>query len=100
MSNEDIETAKPEANKFFGFNFPQGYMNSAAFTPTITKPDTGTVKVAAQTSVPTTIMRIFGYGSVPIKVDCNATQNFDNVDIVLVLDTTGSMAYNIAGTSS
>ena len=100
MSNEDIETAKPEANKFFGFNFPQGYMSTAAFTPTITKPDTGTVKVAAQTSVPTTIMRIFGYGSVPIKVDCNATQNFDNVDIVLVLDTTGSMAQNIAGTST
>jgi len=97
MSNEDIETAKPEATKFFNFNFPQGYMNTTAFTPTITKPEVGTVKVEARTNVPTTIMRIFSYGNVPIKVDCNATQNFDNVDIVLVLDTTGSMAKNIAG---
>ena len=24
MTTEDIETAKPEANKFFNFNFPQG----------------------------------------------------------------------------
>jgi Flp pilus assembly protein TadG len=98
MSNEDIETAKPEATKFFNFNFPQGYMNTTAFTPSITKPEVGTVKVEASTNVPTTIMRIFSYGNVPIKVDCNATQNFDNVDIVLVLDTTGSMTQNIAGT--
>jgi Flp pilus assembly protein TadG len=100
MSNEDVETAKPEALKFFNFNFPQGYMETAAFTPNITKPDTGTIKVQAQTTVPATIMKIFGKGTIPIKVECDATQNFDNVDIVLVLDTTGSMAYNIAGTSN
>jgi Flp pilus assembly protein TadG len=97
MSNEDIETAKPEATKFFNFNFPQGYMGTAAFTPTITKPDTGTVKVEAQTTVPTTIMKIFKQGSIPIKVDCDATQNFDNIDIVLVLDVTGSMDQSING---
>ena len=97
MSNEDIETAKPEATKFFNFNFPQKYMGTAAFTPVITKPDTGTVKVAAATTVPTTIMKIFGHASIPIKVDCDATQNFDNLDIVLVLDVTGSMANNLSG---
>ena len=97
MSNEDIETAKPEATKFFNFNFPQNYMGTAAFTPVITKPDTGTVKVAAATTVPTTIMKIFGHASIPIKVDCDATQNFDNLDIVLVLDVTGSMANNLSG---
>jgi Flp pilus assembly protein TadG len=100
MSNEDVETAKPEALKFFNFNFPQGYLDTAAFTPTITKPDTGTIKVKAQTTVPATLMKIFGHGNIPISVECDATQNFDNVDIVLVLDTTGSMAYNIAGTSN
>jgi Flp pilus assembly protein TadG len=100
MSNEDIETAKPEALKFFNFNFPQGYMSSASFSPQITKPDTGTVEVQAQTTVPATIMKIFGHGTIPINVECQATQNFDNLDIVLVLDTTGSMAKNIAGTST
>lgn len=97
MSNEDIETAKPEATKFFNFNFPQGYLGTAAFTPQITKPDTGTVKVTAETTVPTTIMKIFKQGSIPIKVDCDATQNFDNIDIVLVLDVTGSMDETING---
>ncbi len=97
MSNEDIETAKPEANKFFNFNFPQGYMGTASFTPTITRPDTGTVKVTAATTVPTTIMKIFKHSSIPINVDCDATQNFDNIDIVLVLDVTGSMDNSING---
>jgi len=99
MSNEDVETAKPEANKFFNFNFPQKYMGTASFRPVITKPDTGTIKVTAATTVPTTIMKIFGHASIPINVDCDATQNFDNVDIVLVLDTTGSMAQNISGSN-
>lgn len=97
MSNEDLSTAKPEALKFFNFNFPQGYMGTAAFTPSITKPDTGTVRVTAQTTVPTTIMKIFKHGSIPIKVDCDATQNFDNIDIVLVLDVTGSMDQTLSG---
>lgn len=97
MSNEDVETAKPEANKFFNFNFPQGYMGTAAFTPNITHPDTGTIKVTASTTVPTTIMKIFKHASIPISVDCDATQNFDNIDIVLVLDVTGSMDNSISG---
>ena len=91
MTNEDITTAQPEATKFFNFNFPQGYMGTATFTPQITHPATGVVEVQAATSTPTTLMKIFGYGSIPVSVDCNATQNFDNIDIVLVLDTTGSM---------
>lgn len=91
MTNEDINTATPEATKFFNFNFPQNFMGSASFTPAITHPDTGIVQVAASTSTPTTLMKIFGYRSIPVSVTCDATQNFDNLDIVLVLDTTGSM---------
>ena len=97
MSNEDIETAKPEAIKFFNHNFPQNYMGTESFAPVITRPDTGTVKVQASTTVPTTIMKIFNFTSIPIGVECDATQNFDNIDIVLVLDVTGSMDGSISG---
>lgn len=98
MTGDDIDTAKAEATKFFNYNFPQGYMETTAFTPAITKPERGTVQIVASTSVPTTIMKIFNSQSLPISVNCQATQNFDNIDIVLVLDTTGSMAQNISGT--
>lgn len=97
MTGEDITTAQPEALKFFNHGFPQGFMSSAAFTPQVTRPAKGTVRVAAQSTVPTTIMTIFGYDSIPISVSCDATQNFDNIDIVLVLDTTGSMDDTLNG---
>lgn len=97
MTSEDIETAKPEALKFFNFNFPQGTMQTAAFVPEITRPDTGLIRVEAATTVPTSIMKIFGYTQIPISVSCDATQNFDNIDIVLVLDVTGSMSNSLSG---
>jgi Flp pilus assembly protein TadG len=97
MTNEDITTATPEATKFFNFNFPQNYMGTSSFTPNITHPDTGVVRVTASTTTPTTLMKLFGYGSIPVSVTCDATQNFDNIDVLLVLDTTGSMAYDMAG---
>jgi hypothetical protein len=36
-------------------------------------------------------MKLFGYTSLPLTVSCDASLNFVNTDIVLVLDTTGSM---------
>lgn len=97
MTGEDINTAMPEAVKFFNFNFPQGTLQTAAFAPAITHPDIGVVKITAATSMPTSVMRIFGFNTIPISVECDATQNFDNIDITLVLDVTGSMGDNLSG---
>ncbi len=97
MTNEDVATAEPEALKFFNFNFPQGTMQTAAFVPKVTHPDTGVIRVEAATTVPTSVMKIFGFKEIPISVECDATQNFNNIDIVLVLDVTGSMGDPIDG---
>lgn len=86
-------TVKTEALKFFNFNFPQLAFGTTAFTPVVTSA-TGaaqTVVITAATTMPTTIMKIFGYTTLPVAVTCNASQDFVNTDIVLVLDTTGSM---------
>ncbi len=91
MTNNDITTAQSEATKYFNHDFPQNYMGSSTFTPSITEPTTGIVQIDASTKTPTTLMRIFGYSNIAVSVECDATQNFDNLDIVLVLDTTGSM---------
>src|SRR5579872_1135274 len=65
-------TVTNEANKFFNFNFPQGAFQTAAFTPSITKPATGVVRITASTTIPTSIMKIFGYTTLPLSVDCKA----------------------------
>ena len=103
LSGPTVTTAiKDETKKYFNFNFPQRMFETETFdiTPTITVPTTGTVKVTAATRMPTTIMKLFGFSSLPISATCAATQDFVNTDIVLVLDTTGSMASKASSTDT
>ncbi|WP_156678615.1 TadE/TadG family type IV pilus assembly protein [Sphingomonas profundi] len=92
------QTVTDEARKFFNFNFPQATWGTAAFTPSITQGPDSTVVVAASTTIPTQIMRLFGFTTLPLDVTCDAKQDFVNTDIVLVLDTTGSMDQDVNGT--
>ena len=94
------KTVTDEATKFFNFNFPQATWNTAAFTPAITQGADSTVIVTAATTINTEIMRLFGFKTLPISVACNAKQDFVNTDIVLVLDTTGSMDDKAASTDT
>ena len=92
LTNDTLDAnAIAEATRYFNFNFPQGIYQTAAFTPTVTRPATGTVRVAASTTIPTAVMRIFGFTTLPLSVTCDASMNFVNTDIVLVLDVTRSM---------
>jgi Flp pilus assembly protein TadG len=88
------DTATAEATKFFNANFKQGSFGTLPFTPTVTVTGTTTkvVTVAASTTLRMTIMALFGFPPMTVATTCTAEQNFVNTDIVLVLDTTGSMA--------
>lgn len=100
-------TVRAEALKFFRFNFPTGESgvatppyNVASFTPTVADGANSGVVMTASTTVPTTLMGMFGYANIPISVTCDARQDFVNTDIVLVLDTTGSMAQKAVSTDT
>lgn len=97
-------TVRAEALKFFRFNFPTGESGStsppygvASFTPTVNDGTDGAVVMTAATTVPTTMMTIFGYSTIPISVTCDAKQDFVNTDVMLVLDNTGSMSQDTSG---
>ncbi len=103
MSDGSVDaTVRAEALKFFNFNFRQGLFGSAPFVPTIASASTSkqTVVISAATTMPTSFMKMFGYYVMPIDVTCNASQDFVNTDIVLVLDTTGSMDSKATSTDS
>jgi len=87
------QSAKDEGTKFFNFNFPPGTMQAAPVELTIeaNEDDISTVDVAASTTVPTTIMKLFGIETLAADVQCSADQDYVNNDIMLVLDVTGSM---------
>jgi Flp pilus assembly protein TadG len=80
-----------EATNYFNFNFPQASFGTAAFTPVVTVPSIGTVKITAATTIPTTVMKLFGFSTLNLSTSCSATQDFVGTDIMLVLDMSGSM---------
>ena len=99
MTNDTLTPAvRTEATRFFNFNFRQRLYDTAAFTPVITRPEAGTVRITASTTIPTSIMHVFGFDSLPLNVTCDAALNFVNTDVMLVLDVTGSMDDNLGGT--
>lgn len=102
-----------EAKKFFDFNFPEESFGSTKFDATVTDKD-GTVASVnklvfkdgadvrvvegeAQTTIKTTLMKVFGYENMVIKTDCSSRLDVGNVDVMMVLDVTGSMGNPISG---
>jgi Flp pilus assembly protein TadG len=78
-------------NNYFNINFRSGAYgtNNRAFTMTL-QPDYS-INGVATVDVPTTIMKIFAFDKIPVRVVCEARLNFTNTDVMMVLDTTGSM---------
>lgn len=92
LAGTDITDAiRAETTKYFAFNFPQGEFQTAAYDLSITAPATGTLRVEASTTIPTTVMKVFGFDNLPLTASCSATQDFVNTDIAMVFDLSGSM---------
>lgn len=92
--------AQQEADRLFTANFERGFLGSTNTTFTTSSSNNGnTVMGEARSSVPTVIMRIFGNDSLDLRVECQAALDIANADITMVLDTTGSMGFDINGNS-
>lgn len=92
----DVKTA---GEKFFNINFAAGAYGTTNRAFTMTMQSDLAITGEATVDVPTTIMQIFGYSEVPVKIRCGARLNFTNTDVMMVLDTTGSMNDTNAGDS-
>ncbi|WP_179408819.1 pilus assembly protein TadG-related protein [Novosphingobium marinum] len=91
--------AEDVADSYFATNFdPDAYeADSVSFTSDSS--DNGnTVAGTATARVDTAIMKIFGFDNFDFAVACTATMGVGNSDVVMVLDTTGSMNSNLSGT--
>jgi Flp pilus assembly protein TadG len=79
-------------NQFFRLNF-RDFAYGTKVSPTFTMVMDTDFSIAgtASVNVPTTIMYLFGYAQLPVTVQCSSQFNYSNTDIMMVLDTTGSM---------
>ncbi len=109
MSGATMSSADTaEARKFFDFNFPEGSFDTDPFVTIngnanprfVDGPGDKTVNGFAETTMNTSIMRIFGYEKMDLKVDCTSRLDIGNVDVMMVLDVTGSMGWTTSGSST
>lgn len=86
--------SEEEADKFFRFNFPEGTHGAVDVAHTFEQNASERAEIlgTARAVIPTSLMHIFGFASLPISVECNAKRDLGHNDIMMVLDVTGSMA--------
>lgn len=81
------------ATKYVKLNFNQGTLGATLGTVTTTlSSNNQVVTLRANVTVPTTFMKIFGQNSVDISATSEITRSNKGIELVMVLDTTGSMA--------
>jgi hypothetical protein len=93
ISPEIAETGQ----RFFNINFRSGSYGTEERDFVMTLEEDFAISGVATVDVPTTIMQIFGFTVVPVRVECEAQIDFANTDVMMVLDVTGSMAQHNPG---
>ncbi|WP_022682672.1 TadE/TadG family type IV pilus assembly protein [Sphingobium bisphenolivorans] len=100
MSGTVLTSAdKAEALKYFNYNFPNQLMGAAAMSTTdsnalnrvTTELENGQLRMKATTAVPTTLLKVVGINEMRVNAECLGEEYYVNTDLMLVLDTTGSM---------
>lgn len=79
------------SKQFFKSNFPDSKYGSSTSTIALSPGADGELVGKANAKVPMSLMKIFGANDQELKVSCSAKLNVSNTDIMMVLDTTGSM---------
>lgn len=77
--------------RFFNINFRDGAYGTENRSFAMALENDFSVTGVATVDVPTTLMAVFGFDEVPVEVSCGSVQSFNNLDIMMVVDTTGSM---------
>ncbi len=98
--DSDVPSEAAEAGqRFFNINFRDGAYGTRDRSFQLILEQDFSITANASVNVPTTIMAVFGFTELPISVSCTSQINMANTDIMMVLDTTGSMNRTNSGDS-
>lgn len=93
------KAAKDAADEYFKVNFQNEPGTSGTTFLPVSKDNGDTVDGTATTVLDSSIMKLFGFDTMSLAVECTATMSIGNSDVMMVLDTTGSMNDKLSGTS-
>ena len=92
--------AETEADRYFLANFDEDRQGASGTAFASTSVDRGgTIEGTASTTLPPVLMQIFGFAGFELQATCSATMGVGNSDVMMVLDTTGSMTWTLAGSA-
>lgn len=93
------QTRDDEIRSYFYANFDKSFMNGNLENLTINEIDgvEKTLVVAATGEIGTTFMSMFGFEDVEVFVEAEVTSKTTGLQLVMVLDTTGSMSNSAGG---
>lgn len=87
-----------ETQKYFYANFPQGYMGTTVTSLTATpNGDNSLINLNAAGTVNMTFMKVLGIQTMNISAFTQVTRQSKGMELVLVIDTTGSMSESAGG---
>ena len=92
----NTNNVQAEVEEYLAANFPEGY-NEAVVTNVTATPnaDGSVIALSATVQMPTTIMRMFGHQQLEFTVESEITRTNMGLELVMVLDNTGSMSQEI-----
>lgn len=88
-----------EIDRFIDYNFPEGTFNSGPITRAAALNDEGELTIRLASTLPTQLLPIVGIDTLNIDAACSARRSGVNVDVVLVVDVTGSMNTTLGSTT-
>ncbi len=93
MGGSDVDDASiAQGQRFFTTNFAADTAGATNVTFTPSGTADGQVTATASARVPMSISKVFGTDYIDMSVTCDARLEVSNTDVMMVLDTTGSMA--------
>ncbi len=99
-SNGLDATATAQGENYFFANFNADKQGAGETTFQMTSGDRGsTIEAVATTTLPPIMMQLFGFAGFDLRSTCTASMEVGNSDIMMVLDTTGSMTSTLSGSS-
>lgn len=96
-TNTYTDAARARANAMFSFNFQNADYGTTATSFTSSADAQGKLTGNASTNVPMTLMQVFGFTTRTLNATCSADVQVPNIDVVFVLDVTGSMNTTLSG---
>lgn len=91
-SNISTEDVQGEVEKYFDANFPSDFLGAEVTELIATPSDDNTrINLSAEAEVPVRIMQVMGFDTLTVRATSEITRETKGLEVVIVLDTTGSM---------